>query len=101
MRLRAPKEHLAWLSLTLALGMIAGLLLSPQLWVCTRAYPLTPLFDAIPSLVYPVDYALFGLLIALVAFSGIAHARWTGWCALGAVAILAFLLVEDQSRLQP
>lgn len=101
MRLRAPKEHLAWLSLTLALGMIAGLLFSPQLWVSTRAYPLTPLFDAIPSLVYPVDYALFGLLIALVAFSGIAHARWTGWCALGAVAILAFLLVEDQSRLQP
>ena len=101
MRLRVPKDHLAWLSLTLALSMIAGLLLSPKLWVSTRPFPLTPLFDIVSPLAYPLDYALLGLLISLVAFSGIAHGRWTGWCALGAVAILAFLIVEDQVRLQP
>ncbi len=36
-------NRLAWLRLALALGLVMGMLLSPNLWVSTRSYPLTPL----------------------------------------------------------
>jgi hypothetical protein len=77
------------------------LLLSANFWVSTRAYPLTPLWDVVPPLSYPVDYALFGLLVALVAGVGVARGRVVGWLAAGALALAALLVLGDTSRLQP
>jgi hypothetical protein len=77
------------------------LLLSPNLWVSARTYPLTPLWNAVPPLPYPADYALFGLFVALAAGVGIARGRAVGWLAALALAVAAFLVLGDVSRLQP
>ena len=106
--MRAPDKarpeaegRLAWLRLALVTALISGLLLSPKLWVSTRAYPLTPLWDAIPPLPYPADYALFGFLVVLVTGVGIARGRAIGWLGIGALIMAAFFVVQDESRLQP
>jgi hypothetical protein len=91
-----------WLRLALAAALIAGLVLSPNLWVSsTRTYPLTPLWDLVPPLPYPADYALFGLFVALAAGVGIARGQTLGWLAAVALAAVAFLVLGDISRLQP
>jgi hypothetical protein len=95
------ENRLAPLRLALAAGLVAGLLLSPNLWVSTRAYPLTPLWDLVPPLPYPADYALFGLFVALVAGAGVTRGRKMGWLAAGTLALAAFFVLEDESRLQP
>jgi hypothetical protein len=95
-------RRLAWLRLALAAALIAGLLLSPNLWVSsTRTYPLTPFWDLAPPLYYPADYALFGLFVALAAGVGIARDRALGWLAAVALAAAAYLVLGDISRLQP
>lgn len=98
---REAENRLAWLRLALAAGLVAGLLLSPNLWISTRSYPLTPLWDAVPSLPYPADYALFGLFVALVAGVGLVRGRAMGWLGIGALVLAAFFVVQDESRLQP
>jgi len=98
---KATENRLVLLRLALAAGLVAGLLLSPNLWVSARPYPLTPLLDAVPPLPYPADYALFGLFVALVAGVGVMRGRTVGWLATGVLALAAFFVLEDESRLQP
>ncbi len=98
---RGAENRLAWLRIALAAGLVAGLLLSPNLWISTRSYPLTPLWDAVPPLPYPADYVLFGLLMVLVTGVGVARGRAIGWLGISALVIAAFLVVQDESRLQP
>lgn len=54
------------------------MLLSPNLWVSARTYPLTPLWDVVLPLPYPADYTLFGLFVALVAGMGVTRGRMAG-----------------------
>ena len=63
---------------SLAAGLVVGLLLSPNLWVSARTYPLTPLWDVVLPLPYPADYTLFGLFVALVAGMGVTRGRMAG-----------------------
>jgi hypothetical protein len=85
-----------------AAGLMAGLLLSPKLWVSTRIYPLTPVVQFLKPLPYPLDYAVYILLLALLAVTaaarGLPSPRW--WIA-ASVLLLAALCAQDQSRLQP
>jgi hypothetical protein len=98
---RGAENRLVWLRLVLAAGLVAGLLLSPNLWISTRYYPLTPLWDAVPPLPYPADYVLFGLFVALIAGVEAVRGRAMGWLAVGALVLAAFFVVQDESRLQP
>ena len=98
---REDVSRLAWLRLALAAGLVMGMLLSPNLWVSARSYPLTPLWDAVPPLPYPADYALFGLFLALVTGVGVARGRAVGWLAATALALAVFFALGDTSRLQP
>ena len=98
---RGAENRLAWLRIALAAGLVAGLLLSPNLWISTRSYPLTPLWDAVPPLPYPADHALFGLLMVLVTGVGVARGRAIGWLGISALVVAAFFVVQDESRLQP
>ena len=78
---------------------MAGLLLSPKLWVSTRFYPLTPVAQFLKPLPYPLDYAVYILLLALLAVTAIA--RRPRWWIAASVLLLAALCAQDQSRLQP
>ena len=46
---------------------MAGLVLSPKLWVSKRFFPLTPVAQFLKPLPYPFDYAVYILLLALLA----------------------------------
>ncbi len=67
----------------------------------TRTYPLTPVWDLVPPLPYPADYALFGLFVALAASVGIARGRALGWLAAVFLIVATLLVLGDVSRLQP
>jgi hypothetical protein len=85
-----------------AAGLMAGLLLSPKLWVSTRFYPLTPVAPFLKPLPYPFDYAVYILLLALLAVTAVAQRRRSPrWWIAASVLLLAALCAQDQSRLQP
>ena len=80
---------------------MAGLLLSPKLWVSTRFYPLTPVAPFLKPLPYPFDYAVYILLLALLAATVVAPRLSSRWWIAASVLLLAALCAQDQSRLQP
>src|SRR5689334_942694 len=50
-----------------AAGMLAGLLLSPRLWLSDRLYPQTPIWNALHPIPPPFDRVAFAaLLLALI-----------------------------------
>jgi uncharacterized membrane protein YphA (DoxX/SURF4 family) len=83
----------------LALGFIAGVLLSVPLWLSDRAFPLFPWLAFIPPLPRPLDR------IALALALGFAAAIVLGVrvrAAIIALAVLtAVLILADQTRCQP
>ena len=88
----------ARLRIIVAAGMLAGLALTPKLWLSGRLYPLTPVFPAL-QLPYPWDWALYLALLASVAAIGIfPKPRTAVWIFAGLIALAAAL---DQSRWQP
>ena len=92
--------RLIWLWWVVALGLIAGLLLSPKLWVSTRTYPLTPLFG-LPPLPYPADYVLFGLFGILLVGAAAFRRKAAALFAAAALGLTLFFILQDLSRLQP
>jgi len=82
-----------------ACGTLAGLALSPKLWIASRSYPLAPLFANLPGPGHPLDLVLlaaFALAVAAVALVSRPLAAIAVAFCLGAL-----LVCFDQSRLQP
>jgi hypothetical protein len=88
-----------WLKATVGAGLAAGFLLSPKLWVSSRMYPLAPVWQFLPVIPPPFDYAWFGVLLALLVWI-VATARPAKPIALF-VALAATYALFDQSRWQP
>jgi hypothetical protein len=85
-----------WLRAIVAAGLLAGLLLSPKLWLSTRIYPQTPVWSALRPIPAPFDYALYGaLLLAVIA------AAVTPKITPILLALSPVMVAFDQSRLQP
>jgi hypothetical protein len=85
---------------SVALAFIAGLLLSRRLWLTSpRFYPTAPLLEALAPVAYPLDYVLFAMLLAALAASALAPRP--GKFVVAACLLAGFLIVGDQSRLQP
>ncbi len=81
------------------LGFLAGLLLSPRLWLSTRTYPLTPAADLWPGIPYPLDHVWY---IALLGLLGAVLVVPRPRRLLVAFLVLGGLLaLGDQSRWQP
>lgn len=83
----------------LAVSVLCCLAFSWKLWVARPHYPLVPLFEFVPSFTHPFDYALLGLLVALLL--GIVvrpQSRVLIALVMGAFGIL---FLQDQSRLWP
>ena len=79
-------------------GLIAGLLLTPHLWLNSRTFPLTPVWEVLRPLPSPIDAVIYAVMLALAGLIAIRpRARW----------IAAFLLLTagyamfDQQRWQP
>jgi hypothetical protein len=109
-----PGARLKWLRIVIGSGFIAGLLLSPKLWLSSRSYPLAPISDLLSPVPFPLDYVWFVALLALLCavilgrrprpylvafllFMGFYtlwdQARWTPWVYqyTAILAVLSFL----------
>jgi uncharacterized membrane protein YphA (DoxX/SURF4 family) len=89
-------RRLGYLRVAIAVGAIAGMVLSHKLWVSGRFYPLTPVFPFLKPVPSPFDYFLFGATLAALAASAITPRLIPIFASLAVV-----LAVCDQSRLQP
>jgi hypothetical protein len=87
------------LRITVCLGFIASLLLSPKLWLSGRFYPLTPVAAFLSAIPPPFDYIIYAtLLLLLVRVAAASHpAKWIAVF----VAVAAVYAMFDQSRWQP
>jgi hypothetical protein len=88
------------LKVVLSLALLCGFALSRRLWVSTgQLYPNVPAFDFLPAVAPPLDYALFGALVVLLAFVAVRTSprRY----AVAFVVLASALVLFDESRLQP
>jgi hypothetical protein len=94
-----PASRIHWLRVVLAAAFLCGLLLSWKLWITSRSYPLTPVFDSLPTIHSPFDYIVFVALLLLLPTIMISSRprRY----ALTFVVLAALLSLWDQSRWQP
>ena len=81
------------------MALVAGTLLSIPLWLSRRAFPLFPRLSFIPPLPPPLDWIALSLVWAL-AVGIVVRARPRGEI-VGLAAIVALLVLEDQTRCQP
>jgi hypothetical protein len=79
--------------------MFAGLALSPKLWLSERFYPQTPVLPFLRPIPGPLDYILYGAMLALLIAIAVVDrpAKLIGLFAVLATAVALF----DQSRWQP
>jgi hypothetical protein len=82
-----------------ALAFLATLLLAPRLWLSTREYPLTPVWEGLPRLPFPLDWLL--LALAVTALVGAALLPSPRWCLRTVCAVSLVWAALDQSRWQP
>jgi len=87
------------LKMAVCFGCIAGLLLSPKLWLTSRSYPLVPVFDKLPAIRRPIDYLLLAALAVLLAL--IAFLPRSIKFIFAFLVLAVYLCLADQSRLQP
>ena len=87
------------LRIAIAGALFAGLALSPKLWLSERVYPATPVLAILRPIPAPLDYILYGTLLAMLVAIAIVErpARLIGTFVAMAIAISLF----DQSRWQP
>ena len=94
-----PANRILWLQVVLGIAFLCGFLLSGKLWITSRFYPLTPVFDSLPTIHFPFDYIVFvALLLLLPPIIMSSQAR--GYI-LTFVVLAALLSLWDQSRWQP
>ena len=80
-------------------GLAAGMLLSPKLWVSTRFYPVVPVFHWLPRIPFPLDYVCFVALLSLLG--AIAFAARPRVYIFTFVTAFAIYSLFDQTRWQP
>jgi hypothetical protein len=92
-------DRLLLLKISLALALLVEFLLSAKLWISSRAYPLTPIFEGLPTIPTPIgELWLILLLFLLVA---IILARRPRAYIIAFVFLAGLLSLFDQSRWQP
>ena len=97
----SPPEiaQISWLKAIVTLGVIAGLVLSPRLWLSSRACRLVPVWDFLQPLPPPFDYLVLVIMLGLLL--------WIAVASRPAIPVAAFLAIaigyamSDQSRWQP
>lgn len=93
-----PERRFFLLKAAISLGFAGGFLLSYKEWVSTRAFPLTPVWDAL-RLPYPFDFVLFGMALFLLV--PIAASRSPRVYIIAFMVLALALALLDQQRWQP
>jgi len=94
---KVNKLRLEWVTRAIALFFIIGILLSFDLWLSSRVFPLTPIFNFL-KIKYPFDLALVICLLVLLGVNLFITNRKIILCT---VAVLVVTLMFDQMRWQP
>lgn len=94
-------NRLKFLRALVALGLLAGIFFSFELWFpIARTFPRAPLIFSLPeNLFFPFERLLASILI--IALLGIIFNPRRNIFSVAAMASLALLIVFDQNRLQP
>lgn len=92
-------QRITRLKITLALALLCGFLLSPKLWLSTRAYPPAPVAEFLHAPPFPLDYLVFALLLLLLI--GIIFRARPRKLIVSFVALVVLLCLCDQTRWQP
>ncbi len=92
-------DRLLWLRISLALALLGGFLLSTNLWVASRTYPLTPISEWLP----PVPPLIEGFWLAslLLLLGAIVVVRQPRAYIIAFIFLAGLLSLFDQSRWQP
>jgi hypothetical protein len=88
-----------WLKGTVSAGLFTGLLLSHKLWTNAREYPLTPVWSFLKPLVFPFDYIVLTVMLALLA--AITVVAKPVKLIFGFILLAILYASFDQSRWQP
>lgn len=83
----------------LAVSALCCLAFSWRLWVSRPHYPLVPLFEFVPALPFPFDFALLGVLVGLLV--GVVVRPRSKPLIVLVLAVFGLLFLQDQSRLWP
>lgn len=97
--LASEERRLVLVVRALVVSILVCLAVSWRLWLSSRLYPLVPAFGIVPAFPWPLDGAVLALLVALLA--ALACRPLSRPIAGAAVAVLAVLFLQDQSRLWP
>ncbi len=84
---------------TLVSALLAGLLLSPNLWLTARYFPTVPVWDGLPAVPPDVSRVVFAALLGLLVLSAVLYE--SRWPVLVVVAAAAGWCLWDQMRWQP
>lgn len=81
-------------------ALVCGILFSPRLWFSMeRSFPRAPVIESMPAFISSHDYFLSILLLIVLALA-IVSRRSRRYLAMS-VALIVFLVLLDQTRLQP
>jgi hypothetical protein len=87
------------LRIAIAAALFAGLALSPKLWLSERVYPLTPVLAILRPIPAPLDYLLYGAMLAMLVAIAVVERPGN---LIGLFVPLAMVVAMfDQSRWQP
>jgi hypothetical protein len=95
----SEEKRLATVARTLAVAIVLCLGFSWRLWISTRLYPLVPVLGLVPRFPWPLDVAVLGLLVGLLA--ALVFRPLSQPIAGAAAGVFAVLFFQDQSRLWP
>jgi len=94
-----PPQRVLLLRIVVAAACLAGMVLSPRLWLSRRVYPTTPVWGGLPAIPAAAGDVWFAVLLALLA-AIVVRPRWRRAVVAFTVAA-ALLSFWDQSRWQP
>ena len=94
-----PASRIFWLRVAVTVAFTSGLIMSANLWLSSRSYPFAPVVDWLPIIAHPLDWILFGAFLIFAA--AVLISSKPSKFILGALTIIFFLCLFDQTRWQP
>jgi hypothetical protein len=92
-------RRLSWLKITLPVAAGLGFVLSWQLWISSRLFPLVPVVAKLPAVPFPLDYIWFALVLGLLA--AICFRAEPRKIIVAFLVLAGLLCLFDQMRWQP